>query len=241
MDSTDRIVYLQGFLQAYGLDKEAFIFPPTPDKEHTHGKNPATMSPPAPAFMNSQARKKMFTKGFNLNFENPSVQKLTTKFAPDRAKFLSQRFTGPQSWKQRALGGLYTGAKKLGLDGPIGRWIAESDNPYARRATKALYTSSPEARKDIQAGVNEKVRTAYAPYLKGALGAAAIGIPMMMMMRGGGQQQQAKTDPRTVELQRHAAAMKPGAVYRLGSGGGNSGGYSSGRSQVGGGRSWRHG
>ena len=238
--TNNRIVYTQGFLQAYGLDKEAFILP----RHNMPSKDPTITTPPAPAFLNSQARKKMFTKGFNLNFNNPTVQKYTAKLAPDRAKFLSQRFTGPQSWKQRALAGVYKGTKKLpfNIGGNVGQWIAESDSPLARRATKALYTSSPEARKDIQERVNEKVRSAYAPYLKGALGAAAISIPMMMMMRGGGQQQQqAQPDPRTIELQRHAAAMKPGAVYRLGTGGDNSGGYSSGRSQGGGGRSWWHG
>ena len=203
MDSTNnRIVYIQGFLQAYGLDKEASWEDGTTD--------PAL---PAPAFLNSQARKKVFKGGLNLNFENPSVRKYTTKYAPNKAKFLSRPFTGPKTWRQKTLAKLYPGIRKL----PGSR--AFLSTAIGQRAAKSLYVSSPQARKDIQAKANKTLKAGLAPYVKGALGAAAVGIPAMAMMgMMGGSRQQAAPDPRLTELARHAAAMKPGAVYRRGKG-----------------------
>jgi len=167
----------------------------------------------------------MFTPGFNLNFNNPTVQKATAKLAPKNRRYMAKSFTGPKSWKQKLVAGTYNTLSNIPGAQPLltlgAHAAAGSDDPWLQRLGQAVYTGSASGHQNMGRMTNRRLKSQYGPYLKGALGAAAIGVPMAMMMGGGqrGGQQQANPDPRAVELQRRAAAMQPGVEWSLDGGG----------------------
>ena len=229
----DRIIYLQGFYQAYGIDKEAQL--PKPQEpllpEDIGLSHFGDFLPEGPIDFEDRGTQEKIQGGnwdYRLDFFGqpanphwlPRAAEFTTKkllpklpFYPDAMKnYLGDHYHRAADAKAADImaqvkRGDWSGVKKAWLRGTL-----ETRRMIAAEFNKMKKQNTEKAKAAWKAKASKGIGVA-------ALGAAAIGIPALMgMWNNNAASSNAASntiDPRVEELRKHVAARQPGAVFRL--------------------------